>query len=415
MTRLKHFFRPRTALYVVVGILALLVLIQLLATPVAGHFTRKALREMDGFSGNVSAVRASVFPPRYALDELELWDRKDKAAKEPLVKVGHLELSVNWRKLLRLAVVAKAWIYKPAVIVVQRSQAEGSPQSGEEKAAAVPDLVSQLEKMAPLKVDGIYVSDGRVVFQDQTERKNPEIRLTNIDASLENLATRAALAGGEPSRLHLTALLQKSGKLTVDAAADPFEKELSFDVAAKLLDFELLEVKDMAEAAAGMHAKAGTLDIHADVKGRSGKLTGGVKPELKGVEVATVQPGVFDKLKAWVADKGVGFISDKQDRAATVVPIRGTIENAQAQTWPTVFGVLRNAFVQGLDSGFRELPPKEAPAKEGLLEQAIQAFTGSDSPEAQPESGEEAKKAHKEVKQHKQEKAEKKAVEKAKD
>jgi hypothetical protein len=53
---------------------------------------------------------------------------------------------------------------------------------------------------------------------------------------------------------------------------------------------------------------------------------------------------------------------------------------------PTILGVIRNAFVEGLASGFSNLPPKTAEKKEGVLKQTWQALKkGEGPPEAQPE------------------------------
>ena len=56
-------------------------------------------------------------------------------------------------------------------------------------------------------------------------------------------------------------------------------------------------------------------------------------------------------LKAWLANAGLHILSDRvpgRDAAAAVVPIEGEVgRGAQAQLWPTIWGVLRNAFATG--------------------------------------------------------------------
>ena len=84
----------------------------------------------------------------------------------------------------------------------------------------------------------------------------------------------------------------------------------------------------------------------------------------------------------------MGLLADNDqghDTVKTIIPIRGTIKDPQAQLVPTVLGVVRNAFVVGLRTGFAGLPPRTAPEKEGVFKQAVQALKKSDGPpEAQP-------------------------------
>ena len=58
------------------------------------------------------------------------------------------------------------------------------------------------------------------------------------------------------------------------------------------------------------------------------------------------------------------------------------------QLWPAVLGVIRNAFVVGLQEGYSNVPPDTAPKKEGVLEQAKHALDKSAGPpQAQPTKG----------------------------
>jgi hypothetical protein len=67
------------------------------------------------------------------------------------------------------------------------------------------------------------------------------------------------------------------------------------------------------------------------------------------------------------------------------VPLKGKLTDPDVQLWPTVLGVIRNAFVQGLASGFENLPPPTADKKEGKVQQTKNALEKDQGPpKAQP-------------------------------
>ena len=84
------------------------------------------------------------------------------------------------------------------------------------------------------------------------------------------------------------------------------------------------------------------MDVFAEFKAAGGAITGGVKPVLKNVKVRPTEDDFGNKLKAWLADKGLRLFSDRvpdRNAVATVIPIKGRLDDPDVQLWPTVLGV----------------------------------------------------------------------------
>jgi len=149
------------------------------------------------------------------------------------------------------------------------------------------------------------------------------------------------------------------------------------------------ELYDFIEARTNLHAPEGSIDLFVEFQARNGVITGGVRPVLKNVKIKPDDDGIGDRLKAWAADKALDLFSDRvpdRNAVATTIPIKGRVTDPQAQLFPTAMGIIRNAFVEGVTSGFARLPPPEAPKKEGVIDQikhAVQKQAGP--PKAQPE------------------------------
>jgi Domain of Unknown Function (DUF748) len=253
--------------------------------------------------------------------------------------------------------------------------------------AEVIDLAQELGKFTPLDVDHVDILDGQVAFVDTTRKERPELWLHDLQLSVENLTTRVHLADGRPVLLTASATLARSGKVSIFITAEPFEKGLTFSGRAAVVGLQTAELYRFIEPATKMQAPQGTIDIFVEFDCRNGELTGGIKPVLKNVTIRPTKKNPFNIIEAWAADLAIKMFSDrvKQRKAvATVIPIKGSLAGPDIQLWPSIFGVLRNAFVEGLTSGYAHLPPVTAPKKEGVLKQGAAALTGSQPPKAQP-------------------------------
>ena len=124
-------------------------------------------------------------------------------------------------------------------------------------------------------------------------------------------------------------------------SANPFAKKLEFAGECAVKGWKVAELFDLIEPATDLQTPEGTLDVFTEFKSAGGMITGGVKPVLKNVKVRPTEDDFGNKLKAWVADKGLRLFSDRvpdRNAVATVVPIKGRLDDPDIQLWPTVIG-----------------------------------------------------------------------------
>ena len=376
----KRFWLPPVVL------LALLLFVFVGLQPVVRWQARKRLAVFE------PQLKISFQDARLSLRHFTLVLTGLKAVKQPAgseslpyVTVERLEVGIYAKELLHGHLVARAELEHPRLNLIAAHR-----KQDRQLEPGIPDLSSKLEKLLPLKVDRVEVRRAAVLFTDKSKPDFPKIWLHDVDLTLENFATRAALARGEPTTLALSGTLQDSGQLSVFLNADPLAKGLSFAGRMQLRDFQLKELGKTMASESGVTVSKGTLDLFAEFDCRAGKLKGGVKPVLKGVEVEQGKPGVGNALKAVVADQALELLSNRvegEEAVATVVPIRGDLTSPDVQLWPSIIGVLRNAFVVGVSESYAHLPPPEAGKKEGPVKQLIRGLDKRDTPKAQPEGG----------------------------
>jgi hypothetical protein len=369
-------------LLVTLGIaVLLLVIIRIVLDPIATHYARRALNQGDGFRGALSGVHVSIVPPGARIDHLKIIDLPKGKWEDPLYYFQSIRASILWREILHGHLVADVVVNRPKLLLKSHREEESG-----KKAATVSE---QLEALSPLRVDRLEVNGGELLVARGTGDKAAQLWVHDADLVAENLATRKALMEGEYAKLRGSARIQRSGKLTLATNMDPFAKGLTFSGKAALRDLELRELYAFTSDRTDLRATKGTIDLFADLRARNGELSGGVKPVLKNVEVKSASKDLGDKIKAGLADAAIHLVSKQEGgdrKVATVVPLKGKVSDVHAQMVPTILGVIRNAFVEGLSSGFANLPPETAPKKEGVIKQTLKALKkGQGPPDAQPE------------------------------
>ncbi len=365
------------------GVIVLLLGAALVALePLARWGTRRALAGLPGMRGSFDSVSLTLSDLSYEIHGLRIDKLDENGRPRPFVKVRRAQAGIYGHELLHGHLVAGVRLHAPKVTLAESHEpaARRTPQQAG-------GVAKHLEAMAPLRLDRVEVNDGEIVWIDEREPEDPVLRLHGVEATVENFATRAALARKEPTVFAMTGTLQRSGRVQVFATADPLAKKLTFAGQATLRGLALAEVGDLLDAKSDVRPKKGTIDMFARFEAKAGALTGGVRPFLHGVDLKAGKPGLGPKIKEWIGDLALKIFKDQRTHAvATTIPIEGNVNGPQIQAVPTIMGIVRNAFVTGLRRGLSGVPPPKAEKKQGVVEQARRALNpGSGQPRAQPQ------------------------------
>jgi hypothetical protein len=363
--------------------IGLAIVIRLILDPIATQQTRKALNQLEGFRGDFQRVHVTLFSPGYDITQIKLVQIPAGPHEEPLFYAERVHVTVSLRQLLHGHLVAGLRLEHPKLAITQEPT-----KKAPEKAKRAPDLSRQLPKITALKVDRIEVVDGELLFQERAGSRKQQLWIHRLELAAQNLATRQSLAGRRPATVTAHGEVGHSGELTLFVSADPFASPLSFAGQLAVVGLRASELYEFIEPKAHLQAAQGTIDIFAEFTSKGGVITGGVKPVLKNIEVRPTESGLGNRMKAWLADKSIELASDRvpgRNAVTSTIPIKGRLTDPDIQLWPTVLGVIRNAFVQGLASGFTNVPPETSSKPEGVLTQAKNALKKDQGPpKAQP-------------------------------
>jgi hypothetical protein len=384
--------RRRTRrLLVVLGITALLVVaVRLALDPIATWRTRTALAGLEGMDASFSDVEVRLLELSYVIRDLRIEKRRAGGAKLPFFEVRRARFGVLGKELLERHLVARVDLEAPRLNLIEAPDRERKARGQEIE--ETPALGRRLEALAPFLLDRVQVTEGAILWIDGREPEKPRLRIHEIEATLENFATRPALARGEPTVLAARGVLQRTGRVTAFATADPLAKQLTFAGRGRVEGLQLAELGGLLASKGGVAPDKGVLDLSVQFQAVDGRLTGGLRPILKDAGTRPAEPGLRAKIVSALADASLEIFSDDvpgRDAVATTIPIAGRVDDPDLQVVPTILGVIRNAFVRGLADSLAGLPPPKAEEREGVLEQARRALSRKrGQPKAQPQPGE---------------------------
>jgi hypothetical protein len=276
--------------------------------------------------------------------------------------------------------VTTAEIVRPTIRLVRQA-------SEEESQIATRAVAARLRQMLPLDVERVEIHDGTVVLVDETLPGAPSLHLSQLEVSVENLTTRRALADGLPALVTASGRIAGRGELSLFLTADPWGAGLNFAGRAAIRGLPLAALTPFARATVDLRTPGGTLDLFTAFVAERGRIRGGIKPIVSNLEVAAVGDAWTEETKAWLVNLALDFVSDRvEDRnaLATIVPIVGELEDPGVQLWPTLLGLLYNAFIRGVTAGYANLPPATAAERRPVATQAYEALVVGRWPRAQP-------------------------------
>lgn len=363
-----------------------LVLCALGFQPLVDWQTRKVLRVFEGYTSTYGTSSLRPWNLSWRVTDVQIVKDSAGGKEEPFFSTDAVEFRVDWLELFQRNLVAQVIFEKPAVHLI------AAATSAEQQAnPELPNLAANLTQVLPLKVQRVSITHGELTFVDKTEKDFPRVAIHELDATLENLSTRASLAKGQPTIIALSGTIQKTAQLTAWVSMDPLAKGLFFSGRFRIDELPLVELKGLISSETGLQFDRGTLDVFAQFDCNDGNLTGGIKPLIKNGHVVQGKPGMINLLKTVLADIALGVLSDGatgRDAVATVIPITGRITKPDIQLGVAVIGVIRNAFVQGVVESYAHLPPPEAGKAQDAIVQVVDGLNKDKGPpKAQPQPG----------------------------
>ncbi|MDY7561206.1 DUF748 domain-containing protein [Pseudomonas sp. 10B1] len=347
--------RYSVALWTVVGIVVLLVAVQIALPYVVRNYLNEKLADMGDYRGQVTDVDLALWRGAYKINGLDIVKVSGKVPV-PFVKIPIIDLAVSWHSLwYDHAVVARVRFVNPELNFVDGGDNKEASQTGQGT-----DWRAQLNKLLPITLNEVRISDGKITFNNFTSTPKVKIEADKVNASFYNLTNVADAKGQREARFSGKALLMGKAPLDTAATFDPFSNFEDFDFRLRATGIELKSLNDFASAYGKFDFNAGNGDLVIQAKAVKGQLSGYIKPLLRNVEVFNWQQDVANQNKGffrsvWEAVVGASqavLKNQKKNQFATRVDLSGSVHNQNISAFQAFLQILHNGFIQAFNTHY---------------------------------------------------------------
>ena len=337
---------------ILIALVVLIMVARLLLPWFVLRYVNKTLADMGDYTGHVADIDIALLRGAYQINNLTIRKINGKV-KKPFINIPHADLSVEWKSLFNGRLVGEVECYEPEVNFAF-SNNESTRQTGEGA-----DWTQVVKELLPIQINRFAVISGHVNLIGIFPEAHADLSLHKVNGELRNIRNVEEKPGRLPSPVWLTGDVPGyGGTMRFDANMYLLKDIPDFKYNLKFTDLQLVKLNPIARGYANVDFDKGTMSVFSEMAMNDGKLNGYLKPLTKDMTIFQLkEPGehrtigrFFTELLAQGATEVLE--NKKRKQVATRVPLTGTIDDIKTPVWPTIFGVLRNAYVEAFEKKF---------------------------------------------------------------
>lgn len=333
--------RDKWLIAVIVAIVVLVAIRAALPT-VIRDYANDQLQALEQYDGHIDDVDLALWRGAYRIDGIRIVKTGGKQPL-PFFSADRIDLSVEWRSLLRGSLVAEGAFHSPNLNFVQGKTKEQS-QTGEGV-----DWADRFGELFPFRFNTVTVHNGTITFLAPGIRTADAMKATNVEGEVTNITNVVDKQKETFSDFQATAKVLDGGSAKVSGSVDPLDDKPTFDVNLQVQNVKLPQVNPWLRQYIKADAEAGDFELYLELAAADGKFKGYAKPVLRNVNIYSSEEPEKNPLKRiWegLVDFAANVLeNDEKEQVAARIPFTGTIDNPKSSIMATIVSVLHNAFI----------------------------------------------------------------------
>ena len=336
---------------ILIAVAVLLVIARLLLPYFVLRYVNRQLADMGDYTGHIEDVDIALIRGAYQIDDLRVRKVNGKI-KKPFLYIPKTDLSVEWKSLFKGKLVSEVETYEPELNFAF-SDDEASRQTG-----ADVDWTAYLKKLLPIRINRFALINGTVNLTSLVTQPRADLSLHHFQGEVRNIRNVDDQNKKLPSPVVASADAPGyGGKMNFQANMNLLKVMPDFDYNMRFTDVQLVKINELAREYANIDFERGTMSVYSEMAMYDGKFDGYLKPLTKDMKIFKLNEHehrsvgkFFTELLAQAATAVLK--NHPKDQVATRIPLSGTVDNVETAIWPTIFGLLRNAYIEAFKGTF---------------------------------------------------------------
>ena len=319
----------------------------------AVRYINKAFKGLPGYTGNVEWVR--FHPITASLDVYNFHIDKNGVPVHYFYS-PRWHVALQWSEILHGVFRTSVSIFDPQVNLV------AAPEKSDSQIGISGIWIDVIKQLIPFRVNEIHIHHGNIHFLDFHADPKVDLAIDNLELNALNMSNADRKKDPLPAKIKITANPLKTGYFQMDMAINFDERYATFSQTFKMEHVPAVGANSALQKFAKVQVTRGEIGLYSELTGDKGVYHGYVKPFFHDLEFA---PNPKDKGTPGAIWSGVvntvkGVFENDQKTIATEAPISGRVDQPEVDTLSVIGGVLWNAWIESLRSGFdpTKSPPK---------------------------------------------------------
>lgn len=328
----------------IIGILILVIGLRAALPHLLENRINKQLDSIEGYHGSVNDVDLALYRGGFKIYKLKIFEKQSLADSVPIVDLGELDFSIEWRALFKGKFVGEVYLNQLDVNLVKREKVEAEEEKSSRK-----ELIKTIQTFNPIQINIFEIKSGSLKYADPSANPEISIELDSIYLKAENLRNVRTRDKDLPASAKFRSSNKNGMKTSIDADLNYLSTPPDFDVNIEVEKLDVNKFNEATEAYANLDVESGHFNLFMELKAKNGQLEGYSKPIIKNLKIAPSDSGdsFLNKTYEKIVQAGVEILENgEKDQIASRISISGTLQKQDAELLTAIWNLFRNAFIE---------------------------------------------------------------------
>lgn len=327
-----------------------IILILVLAILISFHFylpifikryVENQINKIPHYRLTISKVDVSLIAGSYTLKNIQLW-KIPKHLPVPYLQATSVNFSVEGRALLKGKFVAQVNAQHPILNFVD------DPANQSQQLTIDGSWLALVKTLFPLNINRFDAHDGEIYFRSYKGFPPFSNYIKNIQFTIQNMQNAERSSILLPSSFKFTGQPMGKGQLEMTGKFDPFNKQPTFSLDAKLTSLNIAQIADLIKHYISVDIRGGRFSLYGEAAAAKGQIKGYAKPFLKDLKIGKTDSQTGGLINAVAKVTAKILENPKNKTIATKINISGSIDDPDTSTLSIILYLLKHAFIQAL-------------------------------------------------------------------